>query len=170
MPVLKSSLPPVTCLAQSFSGPTGSILIAGLALLVVTACSGPPDQESSGSAGGSGEAAGTSKAETPPASISRVDSLSESQWEKLDHAMRLLLREGPNNPFFTYQTRPREGDTTYAVLIRTSDPGALAQEDLPLGEPSGSIVTARLTAEEIRRAARLEPVVSISNPSEAELH
>lgn len=100
-----------------------------------------------------------------------TDSLSRAEWKKLDHALTLLLREGPDNPFFNYQTRTREdGSTTYGVLIRTSDPAALSESDLPFGNVSSKITTGQLTIDEIRRAAQLTSVVSISNPSEAELH
>ena len=99
------------------------------------------------------------------------DSLSQDEWQKLDHALKLLLRNGPGNPFFTYQRRTRDdGGTAYGVLIRTPDPSALAESSLPLGSPSSEIVTAQLTTEEIRRAVQLEAVVSVSNPSEAKLH
>lgn len=95
-------------------------------------------------------------------------SFTETQWQKLDHALRLLYQKGPNNPFFTYQVHGREGGKkAYEVLLRTSDPEALSQSDLPLGRPSSRIVTARLTLEEIRRATQLKAVTSVSNPSEA---
>lgn len=100
-----------------------------------------------------------------------ADSLSRAEWKKLDHALTLLLRDGPDNPFFNYQTRTREdGSTVYGVLIRTSDPAALSESDLPLGTVSSEITTGQFTVNEIRQAAQLTSVVSISNPSEAELH
>ena len=98
------------------------------------------------------------------------EDLPEEAWKKLDHALKLLLREGPENPFFDYQTRDRDGETAYGVLIRTSDPEALKKSDLPFGSPSSEILTARLTIPEIKQAARLGSIVSISNPSEAQLH
>jgi hypothetical protein len=98
------------------------------------------------------------------------EDLPEESWKKLDHALKLLLREGPENPFFDYQTRDRDGETAYGVLIRTSDPETLKESDLPFGSPSSEILTARLTIPEIKQAARLGSIVSISNPSEAQLH
>jgi hypothetical protein len=99
------------------------------------------------------------------------DSLSSAERQKLDHALILLLREGADNPFFSYQVRIREdGSKAYGVLIRTSDPEALTTSDLPLGTVSSEITTGQLSIKEIRRATKLESVVSISNPSEAELH
>ena len=134
---------------------------------MLAACSSPPDRGSAASGGGD-------SLEHRPSAGDAADStgapaaLTEAQWQKLDHALQLLFREGPGNPFFSYQVHEREGgETTYGVLLRTSDPKALAEADLPLGTPSSKIVTARLTLEEIRRATQLEAVVSISNPSEA---
>ena len=99
------------------------------------------------------------------------DSLSSVERQKLDHALTLLLREGPDNPFFSYQIRHRSDSVeTYSVLIRSSDPSALANSSLSLGDGSSKIVTGHLTIEEIRRAAELGSVVSIANPSDAELH
>lgn len=123
---------------------------------------------------------------------SAVDSLSERGQGKLDHALMLLLRKGPENPFFSYQAHPREdGTVAYGVLIRTTDPSALRSAGLPVGAvPNGiapdsavpdgeaarpnsrdaQVVTARLTTGEIREAAGLEEVLSIANPSEAKPH
>ncbi|PSQ96228.1 MAG: hypothetical protein BRD55_07165 [Bacteroidetes bacterium SW_9_63_38] len=106
---------------------------------------------------------------TTSSSASTLD-LSESERQKLDHALTLLLTEGPENPFFDYQTRQRDGETTYGVLIRTSDPEALRETALPLGSPSSNILTAHLTISEIQQAAQIDAVVSISNPTEASLH
>jgi len=135
--------------------------------LIIGACSSPPDQ--SGASSG-----GEDSLEHRPSATGEADttgtpaSFTEAQWRKLDHALQLLFRQGPGNPFFSYQVREREaGQKTYGVLLRTSDPKALSETDLPLGTPSSKIVTARLTLEEIRRATQLEAVVSISNPAEA---
>ena len=139
----------------------GSCLAIGLGLLF--ACSGPPDGEETASTADTTAGGQSSGVEAP-------DSLSEAEWQKLDHALKLLLQEGPDNPLFTYQTGTREERAVYGVLIRTSDPEALTESELPLGKPTSEVITARLTCEEIRKATRLKAIVSISNPSEAELH
>jgi hypothetical protein len=96
--------------------------------------------------------------------------------EKLDPALRLLLKDGPDHPFYSYESRQREGGgREYGVLIRTTAPDSLVEAGISLGpipdEPGPvAIVTARLTPDEIRRIAALDIVESISNSSEARLH
>jgi hypothetical protein len=96
--------------------------------------------------------------------------------DKLEPALRLLFRDGPDNPFYSYESRQRQsGDREYAVLVRTTAPDSFAEAGFTLGaipDTPGSvaIVTARLTPEEIRRAATLDIVKGISNPSEAQFH
>jgi hypothetical protein len=82
--------------------------------------------------------------------------------EKLDPALRLLLKDGPDHPFYSYESRQREGGgREYGVLIRTTAPDSLAKAGISLGpipdEPGPvAIVTARLTPDEIRRIAALD--------------
>jgi hypothetical protein len=179
----------------SASALSALLLAVGLAAgALMCSCRGAPDQD-----GGGGSAEGqaqTSAVDSPSTGTNSLpkDSLSEEGWQKLDHALRLLLRKGPDNPFFSYQTHRRDnGTVAYGVLIRTTDPPALSAAGLPVGavpEREGTpkrekapereearpnsgaaqVVTVRLTPEEIRRAARMGAVVSISNPAEAGLH
>lgn len=142
------------------------LVVMLLGILIGTACSSTPDRK--------GASSDTDSLTQQPNTTNAADtvdtpaSFTEMQWGKLDHALKLLFREGPDNPFFTYQISTREdGERAYGVLLRASNPEALAEANLPLGNPSGEIVTGRLTLEEIRRATRLDAVVSISNPSEA---
>jgi hypothetical protein len=96
--------------------------------------------------------------------------------DKLEPALRLLLRDGPDNPFYSYESRQRQsGGREYDVLVRTTAPDSFAEASFSLGaipDTPGAvaIVTARLTPEEIRRAATLDIVTGISNPSEAQFH
>lgn len=138
-------------------------VVPGLVVLGVmgSACSGPSSTAETQQAPDSARAGA---AAVP-------DSLTGTHRPKLDHALTLLLREGPDNLFFDYQMRTR-GDSvaTYGVLVRTDAPTALAESALALGDGESTIVTAFLTVDEIRRAARLESVTSIANPSRAELY
>lgn len=164
-----------------------SLLLVAFAVGALTcSCNDAPDQD--GGSGDSEGAAETSAVEASPASDDSLpeptppkDSLSEANRQKLDQALMLLLRRGPENPFFSYQARAREdGTVAYGVLIRTSDPSALRSAGLPVGPvPDGEadrsgdtvhVVTARLAPSEIRRAVQLETVLSVSNPSETEPH
>lgn len=144
--------------------PMAGLIVTGLVALGILggACSGP-----------SRSAAEESRADssTDSTGAAAADTLTSIQRQKLDHALMLLLREGSDNPVFDYQVRSR-GDSvaTYGVLIRANDPAALAASALALGDGESTIVTAFLTVKEIRRAARLEAVTSIANPSRAELH
>lgn len=180
----------------------GALLLGLLAIGALTvACRDAPNQDgASGATEGHAETLAVdspsmgddslSKATLAEDSLSKgslsEDSLSGEDRKKLDHALRLLLREGPENPFFSYQAHRREdGTVAYGVLIRTTDPSALRPAGLPVGAapdvavPDGrgqpdsnaaQVVTTRLTTGEIRLASRLEAVVSISNPSEAKPH
>jgi len=59
------------------------------------------------------------------------------------------------------------GEGIYAVFIRVSDPEAFRRSTIPVNSWSGSIATARLTAEQLRRAARMEVVESIRPSGQA---
>jgi len=153
------------------------LMIALVGLVIAVSCTSRDDASSpanNASSTGSVSASESTRAspQTPPA-----DSvLAPTLHEKLDPALRLLLTDGPDNPFYSYESRQREGgDREYGVLIRTTAPDSLAEAGISLGpipdEPGPvAIVTARLTTEEIRRAAALDIVESISNSSEVRLH
>jgi len=164
-----------------------SLLLVAFAVgALMCSCNDAPDQDGGNKA--SESAAETSAVEASPASDDSLpeptppkDSLSEANRQKLDQALRLLLRKGPENPFFSYRARAREdGTVAYGVLIRTSAPSALRSAGLPVGpapereaDRSGDtahVITARLTPGEIRRAVQLETVLSVSNSSKAEPH
>ena len=68
------------------------------------------------------------------------------------------------------KTRPvgeREGEQVYSVLIEGADTGTLQDADIPLVSAAGGVVTARLTADQIRRAASIEDVRRIRFPGQA---
>ena len=166
---------------------TGALLIGILSIAAWTcSCTDVPEPNDGNegaeavaetSAEGSRSAGTDSLSEVSPS----ADSLSEQVRQKLDPALKLLLREGPENPFYSYQASVREGQAVaYSVLIRTRDPSALRSAGLLASTVSegearpdssaAQVVSTRLTTGEIRQAARLKSVLSISNPAEAEPH
>lgn len=54
-----------------------------------------------------------------------------------------------------------EGASIFPVFIRVNDPEVFQKSDIPVNSWSGNVATARLTADQIRRAAQLESVQSI---------
>lgn len=59
-----------------------------------------------------------------------------------------------------------DGTTVYSVILRSDQPAALREAGLPVNSIQGEIVTARLSIEQIRKAARLEAVRKIENPAQ----
>ncbi|HHP7238808.1 hypothetical protein, partial [Longibacter sp.] len=66
--------------------------------------------------------------------------------------------------------RDEVGVVRYPAIIRTSDPEALQRAGIPVNSVMGSIVTARLTAEEIRTAAGIASIRRIQPAAIASLH
>ncbi|NBC87341.1 MAG: S8 family serine peptidase [Bacteroidetes bacterium] len=62
------------------------------------------------------------------------------------------------------------GEVRYPAIIRTSDAAALRRAGIPVNSVLGSIVTARLTAEDIRTAAGISSIQRIQPAAIASLH
>jgi hypothetical protein len=93
-------------------------------------------------------------------------SLTDSQLQKLDPALQRLV-QGESHGMDRYSTSKREdGKTAYSVILRSNEPEALRKAGLPLNSVQGDIITARLTIAQIRKAARLEAVRKIENPTQ----
>jgi len=54
-----------------------------------------------------------------------------------------------------------DGTAVYLVFIRTSEADVLRRAGLPIGSVSGEMATARLSADQLRQAARLDAVKAI---------
>jgi len=87
--------------------------------------------------------------------------LTQEQMDKLDVALQRVVEGEDPAPLTVQRTTRPNGVTAYGVMVRTSAPDALRETGLPLGSVSGSIVSARWTVDEIRRAAGLSEVQSI---------
>ena len=60
-----------------------------------------------------------------------------------------------------------DGTTLYLVILRVDDADAVREAGIPLNSVHGSMATARLTIEQIRRAATLETVSRIEHSGRA---
>lgn len=92
--------------------------------------------------------------------------LTSAQRQKLDPALQRLLRGGARS-IDRYETHERtDGATVYSVILRSDRPEALRDAGLPLNSVRDDIITARLTINQLKEAARLEAVRSIENPKQ----
>lgn len=92
--------------------------------------------------------------------------LTTHQLQKLDPALRTLLEEDRSEHDLPSSTRP-DGTVVYSVFLRTSDVDAVRNAQIPINSTSGDILTARLSIDQIRRAARVEAVTSIRSSGAA---
>ncbi len=99
------------------------------------------------------------------------DSLNTMQKKRLGPALRRLLTgDTLSGPGGIRKTRPvgeREGEQVCSVLVEGADTGTLQDADIPLVSAAGGVVTARLTADQIRRVASIEDVRRIRFPGQA---
>lgn len=117
--------------------------VALLSLLLLMSCTGAPSGESS---------------------------LTEAERQKLDRPLSRIVTGDTTNVDDLAVGTDAEGQQIFPVFLRVTDPDAFSSEDLPVNSWSGSIATARLTADQIRQAARLEVVESIRLSGRAESH
>lgn len=117
--------------------------VALFSLLLLMSCTGAPSGESS---------------------------LTEGEKQKLDRSLSHIVTGDTTSVDDIAVGTDAEGQQIFPVFLRVSDPDAFPSEDIPINSWSGSIATARLTADQIRRAARLEVVESIRLSDRAESH
>ena len=92
--------------------------------------------------------------------------LTASEMQKLDPALQRLL-QGETLAIDHYSTSERgDGTTLYSVIIRSDQPDALEKAEIPTPSVQEDVITARLTTDEIRRAAQLDAVRRIENPAQ----
>jgi hypothetical protein len=78
--------------------------------------------------------------------------------KKLD-PLALRIAQGHDPPERLIEVRTdAEGVSRYGVIVHTDDPDALRERSFAVGSVTGSLVTARLTREQIIEAARLPSV------------
>lgn len=131
--------------------------------LLFTGCVGSSQR----SAEGSSASESALPSDTAGASSDTLNAdLSSEQRAKLGPALQRLVARGSadeSGPFRYSTTARADGSRAYGVLVRTSRPGALREAGLSVGSVVGEQVTARLTIDEMKTAARLPEVSAISN-------
>lgn len=97
-----------------------------------------------------------------PGCASSHSSLTEEQMDKLTPPLQRVVRgEKVQSPMGPPTATTSDGTTVYLVILRTDDADAVREAGIPLNSVQGSRATARLTVEQIRRAAALESVSRI---------
>ena len=90
--------------------------------------------------------------------------LSSSELAKLDPPLQGLV-QGDETLSHLLVVHGSDGEAArYSVVLRVSDPAAIRDSGLPIASDFGSVMTARLTLDEIIHAARQEGVVAVENP------
>jgi hypothetical protein len=100
------------------------------------------------------------------------DSLSEVQRNRLAPSLRRFLTGDTSGarPSTLRKISPagtRDGENVYAVLIEGAEAEILRQAGIPYVSVAGSLVTARLTTGQIRKAASVEAIRKIRLPKRA---
>ena len=95
--------------------------------------------------------------------------LTEDELQKLDANLRLLV-QGKTPEGDLSSTVRSDGTTVYSVFIRATNPSRVREARIPINSTSGNVLTARLSVDEIRRAARLETVTRIESSGQAKPH
>lgn len=103
-------------------------------------------------------------------SVLPVDSLSQAQRQRLGSSLRRFLTGDTAGTRTIEAVGERDGEKVYSVLIQGADPEALREAGLPLTSVVGETITARLTVEEILRAASMDSVQSIRTDRQIEPH
>ena len=166
---------------EGFPMPRLLLLSVGLLFISLTvACSG--DTENSSSRSHSGKSArvdSTSPAEsasetsdrpgtsdtssTPDTNSPRSDSLTDAERSRLGPVLRRLITGDTTEaaPIRSRRLEPvgkRDGKEVYSVLIDGTGASTLQEAGLSHVSEAGGLVTARLTADQIRQAASIEDV------------
>jgi hypothetical protein len=91
-------------------------------------------------------------------------SLTDEQMSKLTPPLQQVVRgETTQPPPDLPMETTSDGTTLYLVLLRVDDAAAVRAAGIPLNSVHGSMATARLTVEQIRRAVTLESVSRIEH-------
>jgi hypothetical protein len=92
------------------------------------------------------------------AACSGADRLTQAELAKLSPPLQQLVTGKVLAGEELDATRRPDGDTEYAVIIRSSNPEELRRAGIPLNSVFGDVCTARLTLKELRSAAALPSV------------
>jgi hypothetical protein len=131
-----------------------------------TASSEVAQKEGSRSENRTGEASSRHRNSPSP-----QDSLNAMQKKRLGPALRRLLTgDTLSRPGGIRKTEPvgeRDGKQVYSVLVSGVGAATLQDADIPVVSAAGGVVTARLTADQIREVASIKDVRRIRFPGQA---
>jgi hypothetical protein len=98
-----------------------------------------------------------------------VDSLTQTQQNRLGPSLqRFLTGDSMATGNIVAEGEQRNGEKVFAVIIRSDDADALRDAGIPLNSVAGSIITARLTADEILRVSSMPSVRSVQSDREVD--
>lgn len=103
-------------------------------------------------------------------SSSSAPALTETQKNRIGGRLQRVIRGEKEGPRPVEPVGSRDGVPVYEVIIKTDDPDALREAGIPLGSVQGSIATARLTVNQILKAATVKGVGGIQAATRQETH
>ncbi|NNE45908.1 MAG: hypothetical protein HKN37_04525 [Rhodothermales bacterium] len=98
------------------------------------------------------------------AMCSSSSTLSADQMAKLDAPLQGLVRGDGQLAHLLTEVQSADGKARYAVILRVNDAAAVRSSGLPIASSAGTIMTARLSVSEIRRAAGIAAIVAVETP------
>lgn len=98
------------------------------------------------------------------------EALTDKEKGTLDRSLQSLVRGDTSAGEEALVGTTENGEGVYGVLIRVGDREAFREGTIPVNSWSGSLATARLTVDQIRRAAKMEAVESIRLSGREEPH
>lgn len=98
------------------------------------------------------------------AMCSSSSNLSAEQMAKLDAPLQRLVSGSGQLSHLLTEVQSPDGEARYAVILRVTDAAAVKSSGLPIASTAGTIMTARLTVSEIRRAAGMAAIVAVETP------
>lgn len=90
------------------------------------------------------------------------EALSEAEMQKLTPPLQQVVQGNTPSGPQQLQTQTRaDGTVAYLVLLRVTDADAVREAGIPVNSVQGPVATARLSADELRRAAKVDAVTRI---------
>jgi hypothetical protein len=145
------------------------VLLGGL-LLIGAACGGGETSEEAGADASDSLDQAPAAQTSPDMPADPVDSLSQAQRDRLGPALQRFLTGDARATGDVKAVGTRDGQDVFSVIIRSENADALRQAGLPLTSVTGTTITARLTMDEIQKAASVEAVQSVRSDRQMEPH
>lgn len=145
-------------------------LLFSFLLLASVGCGGGETDEGSGTESADSLDRAPAAQTSPDMPSDPVDSLSSAQRQRLGPALQRFLTGDTLATGDVKAVGTRDGENVFSVLIRSENADALREAGVPLTSVAGTIITARLTIDEILRAASVADVQSIRADQEMKPH